>query len=156
MARKRRKALANGRTAGETRHVRLHHWMLKTAAYRSLSPAARSLLVELYALYDGENNGSLFLSVREAAERTNTGKNVAQRAFADLQDRGFIRMNRPGSFALKARHATSWAITEFAHAGRLATKDFIHWKAPEIQKSVPVAGPYGISGGTVAHLRRVK
>jgi len=86
------------------------------------------VLVELYAHYDGGNNGRLFLSVREAARRTNISKSTAATAFAALVQRGFIRPNVKGAFSLKQRHATSWILTEFAHGGHIATKDFMPWQ----------------------------
>ena len=114
------------------RHVRLHHWLMRSAAWQSLKCEARALLVALYEIYNGSNNGALFLSVREAARRINTSKSTAAGAFQALTDRGFIRPNVRGAFTLKQRHATSWVLTEFEHAGQLATKDFMRWK-PEVK-----------------------
>jgi hypothetical protein len=71
--------------------VRLYRWELESAAYRSLSLRARCLLVELKALYNGSNNGELFLSVRDAVARLNTGTHQATAAFRELEDRGFIK-----------------------------------------------------------------
>jgi hypothetical protein len=101
---------------------------MRSAAWQSLSCEARAVLVELYALYDGSNNGRLFLSILEAASRVGVGKSTAAIALAQLMDRGFIRPNVKGAFTLKQRHATSWVLTEFEHAGQLATKDFMRWQ----------------------------
>ena len=68
---------ATGRSKNDASHVRLYRWVLKSAAYRSLDCYARSLLVELYGLYSGSNNGGLFLSVRESAERLNVSRMTA-------------------------------------------------------------------------------
>ncbi len=143
LAKRRRKADATGRSGGDSKHVRLHRWLLKSAAWRSLSLAARCLLIELYDLFNGENNGEIFLSVRQAALRIDTGKDRAHAAFRELADRGFIRPHQRGSFNYKARHATQWVLTEFSFAGQLPTKDFMRWTAPEIQKPVPVVGTNG-------------
>jgi hypothetical protein len=133
------------------RHVRLYRWELESAAYRSLSLYARCLLVELKALYNGTNNGELFLSVRRAAKRLNTGTHQATAAFRELEDRGFIKPRQRGSFQWKQRHATSWLLTEYDDdmTGHEATKDFMKWRPdgarknktrlPEQQQSV--AGP---------------
>ena len=59
---KRAKGAGNG---WERRYVALQFWLLESPAYRSLKPVARSTLVDLMALYNGANNGELFLSVRE-------------------------------------------------------------------------------------------
>ena len=79
-----------GRTKGAARHVRHYEWMLACPAYRALSCQARSLLTELYRLYNGENNGALFMSCRRAAELLNLGKNVPTKLFRELVDKGFI------------------------------------------------------------------
>src|ERR1044071_5096173 len=125
---RRRKVDRTGRSVGTDRHVRLHHWLMASTAWRSLTCEARAVLVELYAHYDGGNNGRLFLSVREAARRTNISKSTAATAFAALVQRGFIRPHVKGAFSLKQRHATSWILTEFAHGGHIATKDFMPWQ----------------------------
>ena len=135
------------------RHVRIHHWLMRSAAWQSLSCEARAVLVELYAFFDGSNNGRLFLSIREAASRVSVGKSTAAAALAQLVDRGFIRPNVKGAFTLKQRHATSWVLTEFEHGGQLATKDFMRWQPePKNQNAVRPQGQMvrleGQMGGT--------
>lgn len=138
MKRRGGKSDPTGRTMGAGAHVRLYRWLLNSEAWRSLPCEARALLVELYALHNGANNGSLFLSVREGARRLGVGKTTAARAFADLLDRGFIRPNVQGAFSRKVRHATSWVLTEFEYGGQLATKDFARWQSSgKIQNTVP-------------------
>ena len=89
-------------------------------AYR---PQHARLLVELCDLYNGQNNGEVFLSHRDAARRLGVGKNLAGKAFRELEDRGFIRVQQLGSFHQMVRHATQWVLTEFPHGGHLPTKD---------------------------------
>lgn len=137
-ARKRRRTDPTGRSLGDGKHVRLYRWVLKSAAWRSLSPVARSILIELYDLYDGQNNGNVFLSVRRAALALNIGKNAAAVGLKQLQERGFIKARQKGAFSLKARHATTWVLTEFEFADQLATKDFTRWVGRE--KPVPLEG----------------
>ncbi len=67
---------ATGRSKGDGAHVRLYRWLLNSPAYRSLWPASRALLVEVMALYNGHNNGELFLSHREAARRVSDLRNA--------------------------------------------------------------------------------
>jgi len=66
-------------------------------------------------LYNGRNNGSIFLSVRDAADRLGvTDVNVARNAFDDLQRAGFIIMTQTSSFDLKYsvnNRARSWRLT---------------------------------------------
>lgn len=124
-----RRILPNGRSAPDAKHVRLHRWMMESAAWRSLSVGPRALLVELYALYNGQNNGDLFLSATEAGKRLSVGKSTAHRWFAELEERGFIRARQRGAFNQKVRHATTWILPEFNFAGQSATKDFMRWQS---------------------------
>jgi len=130
-----------GRSVGDWRHVRLHHWLLQGAAYRSLDCTARTLLVELYALFNGFNNGEVFMSAREAGRRLGVGKTKGWAALRALAERGFIRPRVAGTFQFKLRHATKWVLTEFDFAGQRATRDFMRWcPSPEIQKPVRPRG----------------
>jgi hypothetical protein len=118
-------------------HVRLYRWMMKTPAWQSLNVGPRALLVELYNLYDGTNNGRLFLSVRDAAKRLHVSPNTVSLWFKKLIEVGFIKVAQRGAFSLKARHATSWILTEFPIRNELPTKDFARWRpSGQIQKPV--------------------
>ena len=147
-----------GRHGAVSKHVRLYRWELDSHAWRSLAPPARCLLVELKALYNGSNNGTLFLSVREAARRVGIGKTLAARCFRDLLDRGFIQIARPGAFNTKAASrrgdATAWLLTEYPPGDELGvgSKDFMRWQPPETTaenhstvrvggRAVPLDGP---------------
>ena len=92
---------------------------------------ARCLEMELKALYNGINNGELYLSVREAADRLNIADNTANKAFKELEEKGFIKPKQKGSFNWKKRHATLWILTEFEFNEQLATKDFMRWQPQE-------------------------
>ena len=82
---------ATGRTNSEARHIRLYHWLLKSPAWHSISPLARSLLIEVWRRYNGQNNGEISYSVREAAKALHVGKDTANRAFHELEDREFLK-----------------------------------------------------------------
>ena len=152
-----RRVDATGRSkGGDGQHARLYRWETESPAYRSLSVGARALLVELKALYNGSNNGDLFLSAREAAKRINSGKSYAAKRFLELQDRGFIRPKEIGAFNRKALagsgKATSWVLTEFPIGNAAAgTKDFMRWQprddAHEIHSTVRSGGRCVRSGG---------
>ncbi len=140
-----RRVNVKGRSEGSGHHARFYAWEIRSPAYRSLSIGARALLIELKALYFGNNNGTLFLSVREAAIRLNCSKNLAAKLFIELQDRGFLRPNVVGAFNLKTEsrrgNATSWILTEFSigDAKGVGTKDFMHWRPPiKKHSTVPV------------------
>lgn len=97
------------------RFARLDHGLLSSQAYRSLTPNARSLLVELTMMENGRNNGELFLSVRDAADRMGVADHsAATKAFADLEAAGFIACTREAHFAVKAgegSRARCWRLT---------------------------------------------
>lgn len=103
--------------------ARLDHSLLHSAAYRSLNPAARSLLVEIISIFKGNNNGALWLSVRDAADRMGVSDTkTASRALRDLESVGFIDMTKDAFFSVKASAASRarcWRLTwEFDHANK--------------------------------------
>lgn len=110
---------------------------MKSEAWRSLNPCARAALIELYAMYNGFNNGEIFMSVRHLAKQIGVANGTAQKALSDLIDRGFIKINEKGAFCRKVRHATTWILTEHSFAGQIPTKDFRLWTpAGKIQNTV--------------------
>ena len=133
-----------GRSTTE-RFVSLPHYMLKSAAWRSLSPVARSVFIELAVIYNGSNNGRLALSVRDAAERVCCSKNTASRALTELTQKGFIDLCSRAHFDRKTPHAAEFRLTMHPcdRSSDRASKRFMTWR-PDEQKSV--TGP---SGGTV-------
>lgn len=139
-----RRVDATGRSVGDSQHVRLYRYELESAAYRHLSLGGRALLVELKALYNGNNNGSLFLSVREAAKRLNSSKTFAADRLQELHDMGFIRPSQNGAFTVKSLvgegRATSWILTEYPFGNALPTKNFMRWQPAEIQNTVRPGG----------------
>lgn len=130
---------ATGRSIGPNRFLKLDHWILKTAAWRSLPPASRALYVEIAQRYNGGNNGEISLSVREAAHLIHVAKDTATKSFHELEAKGFIRRNVCGSFNWKLRHATTWILTEYPFLEKEATKDFARW-SPENSDPGPKVG----------------
>jgi len=98
-------------------------------AYLSLSCQARAVLIEIARGHDGINNGRLGLSIRRASERCNIARGTAQRAFAELQERGFIDSITKGAFSRKALHASEWRLTWWSCdvTGELPSKKFMSW-----------------------------
>lgn len=129
-----------GRSIGTGRHIQLHHWLLNSPAYLSLSSAARAVHVEIFRLYNGSNNGRLALSVRIAATRCRIARNTAARAFAELRDRGFVECVTPGGFSLKSRHAAEWRLTHLKcdASGKLPSSPFMRWRSLENQNTVSI------------------
>lgn len=129
-----------GRPNATAKHIRIYRWEFDSAAYRSLSLAARALLSELKHRYTGENNGHIVMSVREAATRLGRHKNSMTSVFEQLIETGFIRPRKKGSFNLKARHATEWILTEYQVGNQISTKDFMAWRpVDETGKVIEIA-----------------
>lgn len=113
-----------------SRFARLDYRILNSNAYRSLSPNDRSLLVELLMLFNGENNGSLYLSVRDAAARMGLADlTAASASFTNLQDLGFIQLTMPSEFRSGSSNrskARCWRLTWLQGPGRkLPSWDFL-------------------------------
>ena len=125
-----RRARADGRSRGEGRHIRLHHYMLRSAAWSDLSANARALYVQVAARYNGSNNGRVPYSLRDAATELRIGKATAMRAFAELVEHGFLAVVRKGQFDRKQSHATEWRLSEFMCdvTRAVAAKDFMRWR----------------------------
>lgn len=121
--RNRNKVNATGRNS-TSRFARLDHRILNSNAYRSLSPNDRALLIELVMLYNGENNGSLYLSVRDAAHRMGIADlSAASRSFNTLQSIGFIEVTADAHFHVKASEksrARCWRLTWLVGPARKA------------------------------------
>lgn len=109
---------ANHRAKAKGRFVRLDHSLLSSPAYRAASPNARSLLVELAMMDNSRNNGTLFLSVLDAADRMGVADHhAASAAFDELEALGFIEMTADAHFAVKAGNgsrARKWRLTWLA------------------------------------------
>src|SRR5712672_157029 len=117
-----------------SRHVRLMEFMLASEAWQSLDPVARALYVEISRRYRGpnSNNGKIPYSVREAASALNVSRSTANRAFQNLEDRGFIAVGKRSGFSMKGRVSTEWLIAEFPDDTQAtpspATMEFMRWK----------------------------
>lgn len=123
--------MSRAKRTRDRQHVRLYAWEIETEAYRSLGCPARALLVEMRALYAGQEN-RVYMSRREAQRRLGVGRRVAEQAIAELVDRGFIRVLEEGSFSRKVRHATVYALTHepIDDEDGPAPKDYMRWRHP--------------------------
>ena len=126
---RRNRTHTNGRSKGEGRYVALPHIILNSPAWKALSPHARCLFIEMKRRYNGQNNGFITLSHREAAEAFCGGKGTAQKRFAELVTSGFIRMANKGHYG--NRHASEWLLTteDDDRNGHKPSHDWKHFKA---------------------------
>ena len=118
--------------------MRLYAHELNCVAYRTLSPAARTLLVEMRALYR-PNMNTIFMSRDEMARRINAGRRVVEKARDQLIERGWIRVVEKGSFKRKNRKATVYMLTNEVsddREGAVAPKDYMKWRPKEVIDSV--------------------
>ena len=140
---------------GKDQYVALPYAILKSPAWRSLSGAAIKVWCELHTRYNGGNNGKLTLSMNEAVEALGISKSTAQRAFAELQDKGFIALHTPGNWY--SRRAHEWRLTtkpmHRAKAVVPATNEWRDWRpmdqpeGPEKTKHGTEVDPWAILTG---------
>ena len=126
--RRKRKMAANGRNLdGVERVIVLRRSLLHSPQYSALSVTARALLFELQAMYNGRNNGTLFLSLRDAAVRLGLSDlKAAKKAFDELLQLGFLTQTIGSSFRIKADRiskARAWQLNWINDAGRCAGPD---------------------------------
>ncbi len=140
MARHNRK----GRSKSGGRFVRLDHYMLKSEAWKHLSPTACKVLVDVWRRHDGTNNGFIAYSVREAAD-IGVARSPASRALLELQELGFLKCSQLSGFDQK-RMARTWALTAEATSNAPPARDFQKWRN---SKHSPSGGTHSPSRGTV-------
>jgi hypothetical protein len=135
-----------GRSKVGPPYVALRHWMLDTPAWRALSPTAVKALIELMRLYKGYNNGQLGMAAATLADRLGCSKSHAARALNELEEKGFIGVQKVGTFKRRDRLASEYVLTEFRNdvSGALPTKEFTRWTppptVPKNRVSVPQVG----------------
>jgi DNA-binding transcriptional MocR family regulator len=118
------------RRDSDGQYVNSPHALLKSKAWRSLSGAAIKVWFELHTRFNGGNNGKLHLSMNEAAKLLHISKSTAQRAFAELEEKGFIVLQTPGSWYGGRAH--EWRLTtkrmNTTKGAQLATNDWRYWR----------------------------
>ncbi|MEY9168254.1 hypothetical protein ABIE78_006373 [Sinorhizobium fredii] len=140
------------RTAPSDRFFQMHVWLLNSAAWKATTPFERALYFELKQLHNGQNNGDIALSHREAAVLINCSNKPVAAAFKGLIEKGFIKVATRGSFQWKnrapGRRSTRWILTEYPvdvpERSLVATKEFMRWKPEEKQRyaeSTPLVCP---------------
>lgn len=115
---------------GSGQFVRLPEWLQNSEAWASMKPGPRALYIEIKRRFNGNNNGKITLSHREAARLLNVTKNTVGPYFAELDQRGFIHATRGACLGPSGVGETShWALDEEAMPdGRPARKAFMKWK----------------------------
>ena len=101
--------MAKGKRSQEGQYVNLPYAQIKSPAWRSLSGAAVRLWLELHTRFNGGNNGAVRLSTTEAVETLGLGRATISRAFLELQEKGFLRLEKPGNWYHRQAH--EWRLT---------------------------------------------
>ena len=127
---KTKKKLKNLSASGQyhKRFVLYDYGLLQTEAFKYLKGGALKLLTVLRMRFNGINNGSISLSVREAATSINVSKETISKYFIELEDKGFIQLKQKGSFKYKKRHASTWSLTMEEDQQGNKPRTFKHWK----------------------------
>lgn len=118
-----------GRSRQKGQFVMLPHYLIDCAAWRSLSFPAISAFIQLARLYNGSNNGRLALAASTLAERLGCSKSTAARALNELEEKGFIGVQRMGTFRRRDRLATEYYLTHFRNDVNFEppSRAFSHW-----------------------------
>ena len=122
-------------------HARVYsHWRA-LPAWRTLSLAARCILIEILMENRAGLNGRLAWSCRKAARAVGVSKDRAARALIHLEDRGWLKCERVANFGRRNAPA-EYALTMFPNdaTGGLPSFAFEVWNpdGPAFQ-SLPVS-----------------
>ncbi len=131
------------RRLGIVQYIRLHRGITNSAAWKSLSCSAKSLLLEIWAFHNGFNNGAISYSHEQARLALRIGSKKVTDSFDELIDRGFLVVRRKGSFHVKIKDgpskATEWEITDEPCDDQPAKKLYRTWKENQNAATAPVA-----------------
>jgi len=118
-----RKTFKRGRSAS---FIQIEHWVYDSPAWQSLKPGPQALYLALKRRFNGYNNGEIFLSQRDAADRLNIGRDTVANYYTDLQAKGFIQKTVGHCLGPSGMgQAAKWALTECRLNDAPATKDFM-------------------------------
>lgn len=93
----------------------------------ALSVTSRALMLDLLSMYNGKNNATLFLSLRDATDRLGcSDQRVAMTAFEELQQAKLISRTVIGHFRIKAGEvskAQAWRLNFIDEDGKPRSAD---------------------------------
>lgn len=119
-----------GKKGDNPQYITLFYGFLKSEAWRSLSGAAVKVWLELHTRYNGGNNGNVRLSLNEAAKTLSLSKGTAQRAFVELEEKGFIALHTPGNWYHRRAHEyrLTTKTMQTTKGKQAATEDWKNWR----------------------------
>ena len=134
MAKARNRPNNTGRNDTSDHFTKLFRPTMETAAWCALSTTAQALYPWLKLEWKGpkyNRNGQIQLSVKQAANKLGISVNTANRAFHDLQAKGFIVITEKGALGVAGQgKSPKYELTEIAmphsgeHSGR---KLYVQW-----------------------------
>lgn len=107
--------------------IMLRHDIMDSPAWKSLPPESQALWLYIRKRYNGNNNGEIPLSCREAASFLNISKNTSAKAFENLLDRGFIKVGQDSDFRLKSKTSRRWVMTDESYGNHGPTNEWRQW-----------------------------
>ncbi len=144
----------------EAHYTKLVRNVMQTDAWRALSPVAQALYPWLRLEWHGpknNNNGRIWLSVRQAADRMGVSRNTAARAFHDLQAKGFLVLSEAACLGLYgSAKASTFELTEIELPNKPETSGRRLYKDWRPGKDFPVSklranNPEGKNGKSFPH-----
>lgn len=108
----------------------MFHSIMATDAWRAASGNSVKVLLALVAKDNGERNGQISFSCREAADLTGLSVRTCHRCLGELQELGFIRCTQRGAFSRKTLHASLWRYTwqAWPEGKKGPTREFETWR----------------------------
>ena len=113
--------------------------LMDSQAWRTAPLGVRCVVLEIWRRHNGNNNGKIPYSRRDAQADLGCGPHQAVRYLAEAQERGFIEAICQGTRTRKGdtRAATTWRLTMERYGRRDPTKEWASWARPEIELPVP-------------------
>ena len=108
------------------RFVKLTYSLIESEAWKWLRPISKAVYIELKRRYNGLNNGSISLSLSEAAHILKASKSSVSTAIKQLETHGFIKLIKKGYFT--GRVASEYALTDEQLDGYPPTREWRRWQ----------------------------
>lgn len=113
-------------------HARIYAEWLHLPAWRALSCFGKTLLVEMMAAYRPTGENRIELSDRRIASILNCSRQTAARAIAQLEECGWLEVERVGKMTgPRSKRSSAYSLSIFARiTGEAPTKAFLRWRKP--------------------------
>lgn len=94
------------------RYISLYHDLLHSPAYRVLSSAGKTLLIDLRMSYNGSNNGNINAVFSELKHRGWKSPTTLFKSLYELRSLGFIALTRAGGLKQGTRVCSLYRFTD--------------------------------------------